>query len=297
MPGLTLGERQEGTGLFPRLEREARLLRDAGLNVTLDRKQLGDRLFYRLEVYREDGAGDLPEVVELVRASAALAVSETVLEEFEPLLLDEILKRLRPAYPASERAHVLQQARAIVGRLEMDASSERSRVMERAVQHLNEENLLMIDGFVRFRLKEYHDELADCVRQAIDDHEFEKERAEFIALLRDFVDGRPQGVREIHVLPSENERFRLVDQSGFPVETSYLDDFTWELVDDGQVDMEELLITTLVSLAPGKVVCHRPIETRDVPMVQDVFHDRLDYCAGCPMCQGPVAPTARPRTH
>lgn len=297
MLDLTVGERAGDSGLLQRLTREVGLLRELGLWVKLDRYELADRVFYRVLAGREDGAGLPPETVEIVRASVALAVSETVLQVMEPAILGQIVKELRPAYLPAERERVVESARAIAHRLDSDPVSERSRVLERAVEQLSETPLLLVDGFVRFRLKEYCDELADCARQAIDDHEFQKEREEFISLLRDFVDGRPQGVREVHVLPSGDERFCLVDQSGSPVETSYLDEFTWGLVDDGQVDMEELLITTLVSLAPGKVVCHRPLETRDVPMVQDVFHDRLDYCPGCPLCQDRAAPTARPRTH
>lgn len=296
MSELILGEQEHGSGLFPRLQREIYRLKEIGLDAAVDRCELGGRIFYRLAAERGDPAQELPEAAELLRTSAALAVSETVLEEIEPLVLDEIVRKLRPAYPPEERAQVVGDARSLALRLVADVSSERNRVVERAAEYLDEQPLLLIDGFVRFRLKEYCDELADCVRQAIDDHEFEKERAEFISLLRDFVEGRPEGVQEVHVLPGDNERFRLVDPTGSPVETSYLDEFTWALVDEGHVDMEELLITTLVALAPGKVVCHRPIETRDVPMVHDVFRERLDYCAGCPLCQGPAAPSARPRT-
>ena len=146
-------------------------------------------------------------------------------------------------------------------------------------RYLGEHSLLLVDGFVRFRLREYCDELMDCVRQAVDDHEFEKERIEFIALLKDFVDGRPEGVREVHVLPSENQPFRLVDPSGFPVETSYLHDFAWELADDGPVDMEELLIATLVSLAPGKVAA----TGRSKPRM-------CRWCRACSRTGSPTAP-------
>lgn len=293
MPRITVGEPADHSGLWPRLEREARLLQELGLAVELTRCEEAGRAFYTLEV--RDDRGDAGDTAELLRVCVALAVSETVLQEIEPRVLEEIVQKMRPAFSRTERDQVLERARRLASGLEADASSERRRVMERAAAYLGEHSLLLVDGFVRFRLREYCDELMDCVRQAVDDHEFEKERIEFIALLKDFVDGRPEGVREVHVLPSENQPFRLVDPSGFPVETSYLHDFAWELADDGPVDMEELLIATLVSLAPGKVVCHRPIQTQDVPLVQGVFQDRIAYCSGCPLCQGPATPTARPR--
>lgn len=294
---LTVSEKASGSGLWPRLEREVRFLRELGLEADLERYESGSRLFYLCSVSGgEHGVGIGLDVAEIARASIAVAVNETVLEEIEPVLLNGLIARIRPGYRREEKAKVLNVAREIALRLGEDFLSERSRVFERVLDYLGEADLLQLDGFVRFRLKDYWDELADCVRQAVDDLEVEKEREELIALLREFVQGRSSQVPVVHILPAGNERFRLVDQGGLPVETDSLDGFQWELVDDGQIDMEELLITALVSIAPRRVVCHRPIDTRDIPMVADVFTGQLDACAGCELCRGSAVPGAGPRS-
>ena len=56
----------------------------------------------------------------------------------------------------------------------------------------------------------------DCVRQAVDDLEVEKEREELDPALKEFIQGRSSEVPVVHILPAGEERFRLVDQGGRP---------------------------------------------------------------------------------
>lgn len=293
---VTVGEKTVGSGLVDRLEREVRLWRELGLEAELERIQRGNRFFYRCAVSRGDQGEEIGlDVAEIVRSSIAVAVNETILEEIEPLLLFRSISRLRPGYRHEEMARALQAARLIAKGLDADPASERNRVLERILDYLYDADLLLLDGFVRFRLKEYLDELTDCVRQAVDDIEVAKEREELVMLLKDFIHGRPAAVEIVHVLLGEDHSLRFVDQGGTPVEAGNLDEWYGALGDDIQVDMDELLITALVTIAPGRVVCHRPIHAGDIPMVVDVFAGRLDACPGCELCQGRAAPAGRPR--
>jgi YtxC-like family. len=294
---LTVSEKGTGSGLLARLQREVRFLRGLGLDAHLQSFESGSRRFYLCCVSPAasgSGKGIEVDVAEVARASIAIAVKETVLEDWEPRLLTRMIARIRPGYRREDKARVHQVARAIAQRVGEDAFSERSRVLQRTLDYLSEADFLQLDGFVRFRLKAYREELMDCVRQAVDDLEVEKEREELIALLKEFIQGRSSEVPVVHILPAGEERFRLVDQGGAPVEAELFNDFQWDLVDADQVDMEELLITALVSIAPRRVVCHRPIETGDIPMVADVFAGKLITCAGCELCRGPAVPGTEP---
>lgn len=304
-----MGEKAVGSGLFERLEQEARFWRELGLEAEIERWQHGNRFFYRcaarLAVTQETGDDGAEaslglEAAEIVRVGIASAIYDTVLDEIEPLILLRSVTRLRPGYGAEEATRVANAARRIAQRLHADPFSERNRVMERILDYLLDFNLLLLDGFIHFRLKDYLDELMDCVRQAVDDLEVEKEREELVTLLKDFVQARPASVDTVHVLLGEDHSLRLLDQRGTPLSTGAFDD--WEGVlgsgghgGDVQPDIDELLISALITIAPGRIVCHRPIHARDIPMVVDVFTGRLDACPGCELCQGRAAPDARPR--
>lgn len=298
-----MGEKTVGSGLYQRLEREVQFWRGLGLRAELERFQRGNRLFYRCSAPagRERALAHL-DAEEIVRASLAVAICETIFEDIEPVLLERCIAHLRPGYRFEETVKVASAARVIAHGLQADPYAERNRVLERIIDYLSEADVLMLDGFVRFRLKGYVDELMDCSRQAVDDFEVEKEREELVSLLKDFVATRPASVETVHVVLGKDRSLCLLDATGAPLETESLDDWRGVLgggghVDEPQADIDELLISALVTIAPGRVVCHRPIRIGDIPMVVDVFTGRLDTCSGCELCQGRAAPDARHRLH
>ena len=76
-----------------------------------------------------------------------------------------------------------------------------------------------------------------------------------------------------------------------------LDGFQWELVDDGQIDMEELLITALISIAPRRVVVSSPHRHTGISRWWPTcLPASWTPAPGCELCHGSAVPGAGPRS-
>lgn len=274
---LTIGKGKTCLGMKGRIARGIDALRADGIPVHLDDAAEGDCL----HIYAEDVDGD---GALNIKHTLAHAISETVVAEYEPLLMRKVVARLRPKYLKDEKAKISEQSLEVIRSAGERAFPERDAIFERISSFLEESEHLHLDGFITFRLRSYEQELADCARQVIDDYEMERERAEFIGLLREFVAGRFSRLDVVHVLADERGLFRLVDDDGSPVESAVDDELSWGRVDEWEIDQEEALIASLVAVVPRRVVFHSLPPLAKMDMMLEIFADRIHYCNGCSLC-------------
>lgn len=286
MQWLIIGDPEDGAALQGRLELACRRLADVGFEASLQTEpgESGAAARYWFRAPREPGAAGL-----------AKAVADTVIHDIEPEWLLRRLKKEKPEFPPEDAAHVVSLALYEVRSLSTQGSSERNAVFDRLAAYLVAERRLHIRGFLRFRLRGYWEELADCLARAIKDFEADREHKEFVRLLRQFVEDQAPRVRLVHVVQDTRGSFRLLDAAGEAIERPSLDGFALELALE-EVDREELLISSLVSLAPVEVRCHLPRNAWNLVEVEEVFAGRFHYCGGCDLCHpNPFASVPRRR--
>ena len=163
----------------------------------------------------------------------------------------------------------------------------RMNILQEVTQFLERNQEIVLEGFINFRLKDYVVEVADIVDAAVDNFLLEKEYLEFIRLLKYFVEIQEPKVTEVHILLEKNNTFKLVDRKGNLIENEYLDGFSLELMNNS-INYEDLLISSLITLAPRKVVIHLinldgPTDT--VKTIENVFGRRARKCNGCTFCK------------
>jgi putative sporulation protein YtxC len=165
-------------------------------------------------------------------------------------------------------------------------ANRRSKIMRNILEYLAAENEINIEGFVNFRLGSYMNELNEVIERALEIYIAEREYNEFIKLLRYFVDIQECKIEEINLCQSKDGRYLLYDKNKNKINSEYFDELRSELADD-TINYDDLLISTLITISPNKIVIHGVDGFKNKELVQtimSVFAERITLCSKCELC-------------
>ncbi len=135
----------------------------------------------------------------------------------------------------------------------------------------NEAESVMLEGFMRFRMKDYLEtwekELALCVEEYIRKREY----VEFVEILRLFVKIRIPRVRQVHICVDGNGQYMLLDDRLCLLKSQYSGE---------SMDRDDALLSALVNMAPLSIVVHnkdRFFDARIIETIKDVFGQRVEF--------------------
>ena len=262
-----------------------------GLNIHLQERSCGKMHFLDLVTVDGDTSASAA-LTKKVRGQVATALSEVILDHLEEEIARRIVREGYNHFPRDEYEALLASVTEELhsegkGYGLVDRSSRRLFVAQHLKEYLETHDQVNLEGFVRFRLKEYTSEIEEAVDRAVDGYMMEKEYGEFIRLLRYFVETQAPQADEVNVIVSADGQFWLADAQGQRVKSSHLDELVIEMV-DGDIEYEDVLMSNLITMAPSSVVIHQP-EGVEVPgtyieTIKSVFGDRVRTCYGCQLC-------------
>jgi putative sporulation protein YtxC len=169
-------------------------------------------------------------------------------------------------------------------------ANRRSRIMRNLLEYLESEKELNIEGFVNFRLNGYINELNDTIERALEIFVAEREYNEFIKLLRYFVEIQECKIETVHLSQSKDGRYLLYDDSKNRISSEYFDELRSEILDD-TINYDDLLISTLITISPNKIIIHDVNEFKNKELVQtimNVFTERITISSSCDLCSSPM---------
>ncbi len=147
-----------------------------------------------------------------------------------------------------------------------------------------------MEGLITFYLPEYLNEVRFAVEMAYEEMRNEKEYNEFVRLLRYFVDTQPPRTYEVNLMFDEKNGFTLWDGNGTRIEDNYINGFFDEDILLEEVNLDDVLISILITIAPRWIIMHNTadmVDTESVLMIKEVFKDRFKVCRGCERCCRP----------
>ena len=165
--------------------------------------------------------------------------------------------------------------------------NRKNSIIDKIAKCIEENSEINISGFLTFRTKELKGDLECIVDKVVEEYMVEKEYNEFIKLLKYFVDVQDSKVDEINILIEKNGDYRLTDEEG----NDLLGNMMMELPDvkfDSKENREELIISTMITNAPKKVIIHCVKYCKNKELIQTiskVFADRVHYCDKCVKCE------------
>lgn len=280
MDTVSIGISRHADLVRQRLEQGLTALETQGIRVALSESVRGYLTFLNCTLANEH-TSPVSRPREVFRRWLSLHVADFLIGDYEADYLLRILRRHYGHFEQVDKEKILNQARSMVADLEA-----RGKVSEQVADFLASAPELILDGFLRFRLKDYYTELEASVDRAVDDFVADREYQEFVRLLRYFVELQEPRVGVLHVFeaPEPHLPFVILDENGDPVEVEVPDAGLTE-VGGSEVDFEDVLLSNMINLAPRHVVLHINRDREVVKTIQGVFEARTSFCKGCERCR------------
>ncbi|NPV71546.1 MAG: putative sporulation protein YtxC [Firmicutes bacterium] len=294
MQVVSIGTARHADQILERLNYEFQTLQEEGIDIDVQQTNRGNLTFLGCKLVRGNkDRFSSDDTATILRHFIANALSDVIVNDWESGLIKKIIHDNYRDFSRDEREGVLEFVRKslegqVTGERDLFHKMDRkSRVLSRLVEYLNKHSELVLEGFVTFRLRDYVEEIEECVNKAVDDYLMEKEYKEFIRLLRYFVEAQEPKFDEIHAVILQEGSFRLSDREGKPVAREYLDDLVME-IRQSEGDCEDLLISSLITLAPRSITLHLPPgkdETTGIQTIRKIFGDKVRVCRDCDRCR------------
>ncbi|HHV61103.1 MAG TPA: putative sporulation protein YtxC [Firmicutes bacterium] len=262
---------------------ELPLLAGDGINIALTEKTKGKLKFLAFDLPETVVPGDR-DLKLVIRRWIAQVLARAIVHDMQKALTLTILRERYKTFDDTELAQIADDTvRMLQEQEDTPAEEQVNEIAGKLLDYLNANNELVLEGFIRFRLKDYYAGLRSAVDRAVDNFMVEREYKEFIRLLKYFVDIQEPKFDEVHVIMRPNGVFRLLDSKYRVIENDYLEGFIADLGSD-DVDYEDLLISALITVAPARVVLHFDRNRAVVETIVGVFEDKVTMCPGCPLC-------------
>ncbi|HYF83088.1 MAG TPA: putative sporulation protein YtxC [Clostridia bacterium] len=264
-----------------------------GIDVVIDDYYAGDALFVRCGI-RDKLLNILTEkkAYEELKYTLSKALTEVIISHYELKLLRKLAKANFFYLSERERASVIGNALKLLKEEKMMQpggfykATRRSRIMRSILEYLDVENEINIEGFVNFRLNAYINELNETIERALEIFVAEREYNEFIKLLRYFVEIQECKIDTIHLCQSKDGRYIMYDESRNRVSSEYFDELRSEMLDES-INYDDLLISTLITISPNKIIIHDMESFKNKELLQtimNVFAERITVCNKCDLC-------------
>lgn len=221
-------------------------------------------------------------------------LAEYIIDRYEAQMLKRLLHEDYPTLSPAQKREVLRGAELYTDDPEIGYSARKQAVLLSLYDYLREDSVMLLDGFVAFRLKEYESMLENMSERLVDGCITQREYEDFISLLKYFVNIQESRPSLTHVVVTVDERYELLSESGENITGRCLSDF----VDCNDIpenaNFDDLLISMLITLAPESIMVHNADQIRNKELFQTirrVFDGRLAYCTGCDLCAAKSATT------
>ncbi len=159
-------------------------------------------------------------------------------------------------------------------------------IIEKIKECIEEKQEININGFITFRIKDLIADLESIVDKVVEKHMIDKEYNEFIKLLKYFVDIQESKIFEVNIHIDKAGSYRVLDSYG----ENIFEDFTKDISESklsAVGNIEDILISGLISNSPRRVVLHQEENCRNkefLETIKNVFGDRVVLCTDCSMC-------------
>ncbi|MFX0548060.1 putative sporulation protein YtxC [Hathewaya histolytica] len=217
-----------------------------------------------------------------------IIVSEFCISELENYIRDRyfFLKNSETNFLINKTEKILSSQKLLLQENDIQYINKKNDIIRKILECIKENEILNIDGFLRFRKKEIKEDLTFLADSIIQKYISEKEYKEFIRLLKYFVDIQESKIDEVNIIVKEGGKYSLKNKRGEDI----LDEILKGLEDtkfNESISVEDIIISGLITNVPKRIVIHSGedcICTEFINTIKDVFLERVAFCRGCSFC-------------
>lgn len=158
-------------------------------------------------------------------------------------------------------------------------------------EFLEENDLINIYGFIKFRLKFINSYAQQIVEKCIDNYLIKKEYNNFINIIKYFSDDESNSKENINII-YKNSKLQLYDNNMKKISLVTDVDFFQEL-EPSEIIYDESIINLIITISPKKIIMHLSDKMDDmdditkntVEIINKLFIDRIKFCTSCEYCK------------
>lgn len=154
----------------------------------------------------------------------------------------------------------------------------RYTVKNRVYDHILNNDYLNIDGFVKFRMKEFIKYISAIGDIALEEYLIKKDQDEFISVLKYFINIQEEKIDLLRVHIMNDNSFILYDGYGNKIE-NIDDEEIINMVLKENLNYEDFLISTLLTLCPKKIEIldslNNNSSSETIETIKSIFGDRV----------------------
>lgn len=164
--------------------------------------------------------------------------------------------------------------------------SDKHKVFKCLIDYFKENNLVILEGFVDFRLSFLSNKVESIVDKLLTEYLLEQEYNEFVKILQYFIEIQEPKIEVVNVIIKKNGRYLLYDKNKKLINNEFLDEIIDEM-SENEMNYNDLLISSLITIAPKEIFLHIDetlINNDVIQIIKNVFVDRVKICTGCEFC-------------
>ncbi|WP_427339743.1 sporulation protein YtxC [Caloranaerobacter sp. DY30410] len=168
----------------------------------------------------------------------------------------------------------------------MPQISKKAKILKIVMDFLDENDKLIIDGLINFRLKFFTELVDEALEKNVEDFFVEKEYREFIRVLQYFVELQESKVDLVNIIFKSDGTYQLFDKKMNLIDNDIFQELAEE-ISESEMNYDDLLISSLITIAPKKIIIHieKSIQDREIiKVIKNVFQNKVSVCPGCRLC-------------
>lgn len=231
------------------LNQEKDFLDGDSMGFIFDEDKQKDITLFEIDLKKDDNENNTNKYI-------ADIIAAVVLNNLEEKIIKKIVNHKFNKFTDQEKEKIiglaLSQLKSSIGR---SKKIEKNMIAREVLKYLKNNHDFNLEGFVRFRLKEYMHHIHLAINQAADDIILEKEYDEFIDLLQYFVSLQEIKISSVHVYEKEDGSYEILDKDDKILDSDLIENYVNELLDE-DITYEDILISSLINLSPGLIFVH-----------------------------------------
>lgn len=293
MQFLCIGVNECADDIVQQITNELQQLNSKKISYSVNEVNSGDSTSIICTIEEDKNIGKKSiQCYEALRIHVANALADYIIRQYEAKLISRIINSNYCYFNAIEKKEILSLAVRIIRNDDKSFLNSlfqirrRNMIIRKLLDYFEGSNSLILDGFVNFRLKDYMKDLEEIVDKAVDDFLMEREYKEFIRLLRYFVDIQDPKFNVVHVIVRYDSKYILLDEHKKEITNECIQEFVNEIT-EGEINYDDLLVSSLITLAPRKIIIHSTGQFRNKELletIKNVFMGKVVMCSGCEIC-------------
>ena len=212
-------------------------------------------------------------------------LSFLIIDEFEDILMKRILDKNYFYFDTIERNKILKNCYNILSDEYYAWFDKKFDALYHALYtFISNNKVLILDGFINFRLQTYTAILDDIVSESVNNYIIEKEYMEFISLLKLYINSQKNNSNIVHLIYSASESVLLDENKNLILNSEEI--FNAKYLSDISFSSNDYTLNSLLNLLPKKIYIHLIDNEIDefINTLQLIFETRVSICLNCEIC-------------